>query len=199
MSVIKIALLTFMSLLMGANTTLNTTKYEVGPGRAMRAFNGTTQSTTKYHIVDLPILAPANATGSLTVKTAGPGGVQGTKYASICLPSPFMKFRRGTGSGTTANATAGSGGIVAAIYGVEADPASVGGDIGFVKGCQSGTGSDIFDNTTTGTGARTIFFANGSTWKDWNGADYVKLGLRGNPTSAYKAYLFLLVMDNPAE
>lgn len=199
MSVIKVALLTFLSLLLGANTTLNTTKYEVGPGRAMRAFNGTTQSTTKYHIVDLPVLAPASATGSATIKTNNAAGSPGTKYASICLPNPLTKFRRGTGSGTTANADSGSGMIVTAIYGVEADPASIGGDLGFVKGCQSGTGSDIFDNINTGTGARTVFFANGTTVKDWNGADYVKLGLRGNPTSAYKGYLFLLVVDNPAE
>lgn len=199
MSVIKVALLTFMALLMGSSSSLNTTKYEVGPGRAMRAFNGTTQSTTKYHIVDLPVLAPASATGSATIKTNNAAGVAGTKYASICLPNPLTKFRRGTGSGTTANASAGSGMIVTAIYGVEADPANVGGDIGFVKGCQSGTGSDIFDNITSGTGSRTVFFANGTTVKDWNGADYVKLGLRADPTSAYKGYLFLLVVDNPAE
>lgn len=200
MSVIKVALLTFMSLLMGTSASLGTTKYEVGPGRVMRSFVGTTQSQTVYHLVDLPVLVPANGTGSATIKTTGPDGTLGTKYASICIPSPLTKFRYGTGSGTTANMSFGSGGIVTAIYGVVADPANIGGDMGFVKNCTTnGTGSDIFNNTTSGTGARSLFFANGSTWKDWNGADYVKLGLRGNPTSSYKANLFLIVMDNPGE
>lgn len=204
MSVIKITLLTFFSLLMGASSSTYTTRYEVGPGRSMRDFvqTGTgaaTQSKTKYYVIDMPLLLPATATGSNTVTSTGPDGNAGTKYSALCVPNPLTKLRNGTGSGNTANMSRGSGGILTAILGVKENPNAAGGDIGFVKACESGTGSQLFNDTCTATGCINKFFANGSTWVDWNGADFLKWGLRKDPTKAFDANLFLLITDNPAE
>ena len=151
------------------------------------------KSATSFRLIDLPINAWANASGSLTVKTTGKDGFAGTKYAAICIPNPLRKM--GTGTGRTF-LNRGSGSILVAQYTADASPAAIGGDIGFVKSCNAnGTGTDLFDNVVTATGATDQWVANGTNKKIWQGNEYIKLGLRGNPTSAYQARLFILMTD----
>lgn len=193
MASFKVLLLFFVSVLLRANSTYHTTPYEIGPGRMTRDFvSATTLSATDYHVFDLPILAWATQTGGTVTSTNGVTGGTGVKYASICLPNPFK--RMGTGTGRTF-LNIGSGGVLEAVYINKANPAGVGGDLGFVDGCENGTGSTIIDNVCTGTGCNSQYIANGTSMAVWQGAEYLKLGLRGNPTSAFRAILHLRLMS----
>lgn len=194
---IKIALLTFMSLLFGATPSTGVTPHEIGPGRIMRDYQFTTAapsllSRTNYYVVDLPVLAYATATGSST------GGYQ---PKSICVPNPLTRLRQGTGSGSAANLNRGSGALLVAVYNNVKNPAGIGGDVGFSANCAAATasGQTIMNDVCTATGCTTKYIASGSSALDWNGASYVTLTLRDNPTSAFRASLFLQVTDNGAE
>lgn len=191
-----LALISFVSYLFAATTGATgpyTTKYEIGPGRIMRDFSITgLQSTFDYKVVDLPILAYAIASGSLTINTTGPTGKNGTKYASVCIPNPLKAT--GAGSGRTVLNRSGAT-ILFGLYKNVSNPASVGGDVGFVKGCRSGTGDTIFDNLSTASGARVVYTPTAGSELTWQSADYIKLGLRGNPTAAFRAKLYFLITD----
>lgn len=193
MASFKVLLLTLITVLMGAQSSTGTTPYSIGPGRVMKDFTSAGGlSATSFHVIDIPILARATATGSATVKTTGYDGTSGTKYASVCVPNPLRNM--GTGSGRTF-LNRGSGGVLAAIYNVKNSPAGIGGDVGFVRGCTSGTGAQLLNDVCTGSGCTSAFVADDNSFPIWQGQEYIKLGLRGNPTSSYQASLFLLITD----
>lgn len=198
MASFRVLVLSLIAVLMGsmsaAHSTPFTTPYEIGPGRIMNDFTTSGgKSATSFHVVDLPILAMAQNTGSLTVKTNGYDGKAGTKYASICIPNPLRNM--GTGSGRT-YLNRGSGSVLFAAYHVDKGGAAVGGDIGFTKSCvANGTGTDLFDDVVTATGATNQWVANGTNKKIWQGQEFIKLGLRGSPGGGYKANLFLIITD----
>ncbi|MGE0536644.1 MAG: hypothetical protein AB7O68_16860 [Pirellulales bacterium] len=143
-------------------------------------------------VLSLPFVAKATATGSATVKTTGMDGKAGTKYAAICLPNPLFNVGYGSG-GTTVGRNSGS--ILELVYHNVRNPAAIGGDIGFVRDCNSdGTGSTLINDTCTASGCTSIFALSGNNG-DWSGFQFVKLGLRGNPTSSYEAYITGRVRD----
>ncbi len=191
MASFKVLFMFLVSVLLGANATNHTTKYEIGPGRIMRDFTSAGGlSATDYHVVDIPILAPLSATGSATVtSTNAKDGSTGTKYAALCIPNPFR--RMGTGTGRTF-INAGSGVVRYAVYKNIRNPNGAGGDVGFVSGCESGTGASLMDNLATATGAR-VRYTTGSA--AWNELDYIKVGLRKDPTAGFQATLSVVVSE----
>lgn len=182
-----------MSLLRGVNATYHTTPYILGAGIGSKDFSSATiMNTTRKIVFEMPITALASATGSSTVKTNNQDGVPGTKYASICVPNPFRNM--GTGTGRTF-LNIGSGTVLRAIYGVKKNPTGVGGDLGFVADCESGTGQTLINNVCTATGCVSRYTTGTA---DWNGAYFVKLGLTGSGRGL-DARLMLVEEDNPAE
>lgn len=186
-----ITLLTFMSFLVSAPTVpTGQTKYAVGPGRVMRAFeeNGTL-SRTKRHVVDLPILAPATQTGSDTV---------GYKPKSICIPNPLKDTGSGTGS-TALNA--GSGAIMETVWHVDKGPADIGGDLTLTDNCgTSGSGSKlVIDDLCSGTGCYTNFIATTADMPTWANSEFLSVTLRGDPTAAFHATLDVRIKDIAGE
>ena len=193
MASFKVLLLTLITVLMGAQSSSGTTPYSVGPGRVMKDFTVSGGlSATSFHVIDLPILARATNSGSATIKAAGYDGTNGTKYASICIPNPLRNM--GTGSGRTF-LNRGSGGILEVVYQVEKGGAGVGGDLGFVRSCGAGTGSQLINDVCTATGCTSSFIADDNSFPIWQGQEFIKLGLRGTPGGGYKASLFLKVTD----
>lgn len=186
-----ISLLTFMSFLVSAPVVPDgQTKYAVGPGRIMRAFeeNGVL-SRTKRHVVDLPILAWATQTGSATV---------GYKPKAICIPNPLKNTGSGTGS-TALNA--GSGAITEILWHVEKGPANVGGDISLTNDCgkaNSGT-KLVVNNICSGSGCWTSFLATSADTPAWGNSEYLAVTLRGDPTAAFRATLDTRIKDIAGE
>jgi hypothetical protein len=111
------------------------------------------------------------ATGSNTVK-----------YPAACIANPLKDLGLGTGA------------IVRLSYSAGNNPAGVGGDIGFTKGCTDayGSGQDIINNTCTSTGC-TSFYTTGTAL--WNSADFIKLTLRADPTTGYTGRIRLQYED----
>ena len=180
-------------LLRPVNSAYLTTKYELGPAIVMKEFTAAGNlSGNMFHVVTLPIYAIATSTGSATVESMGKTGVVGTKYASICIPNPLRM--NGTGTGKLFF-NRGSGIVLRADWFVIKGPGNVGGDIGFVDGCESGTGDTLINNACSGTGCRSSY-TEGTA--DWDGNDFIKVGLRGDPGNI-NARLSVSITDNGAE
>ncbi len=143
-------------------------------------------------IMSLPFITKAAATGSSTVKTTGQDGKAGTKYAAACIANPLFNAGFGSG-GTTVGRNSGS--ILELVYHNVRSPAAIGGDIGFVRDCNSdGSGSSLINDVCTASGCTSVFALSGNNG-DWSGFQYLKLALRGNPTASYEAYITGRVRD----
>lgn len=184
-----ILLLTFVSFLnipTNAQVVAGETRYAVGPGRIMRDFedNGSL-SKTKFHVVDLPILAVATQTGSATV---------GYKPKSICIRNPLRNT--GAGSGTTA-LNRGSGAIMEVVWNVKKGPANIGGDLTLTDDClRANSGSKlVINDLCSGSGCYTHLIATTASMPTWGNAEFLSVTLRDNPTSAFRATLDVRIKD----
>lgn len=197
-----LTLITYVAFFIAPVTSLNTTKYEIGPGTRMRDFEYASctgsgaqpncigkQSQTRW-VGNIPVLANAVGTGSDTVKTTGPDGKAGTKYPAICIPNPFRKM--GTGTGKTFFNT-GTGTVTKLVYVNVRNPAATAGDIGFVHDCLKGSGETLIANLPTNTGA-SVSFVPTSTNGTFNGYDFIKLAMSANPTSSFRAQIYVEVL-----
>jgi len=190
----------FTAYFIAPGSLTDTTRFEYGPGHRMRDFayvdtctgSGSQPScahkgSSTVYIGNLPLLADAIGTGSSTVTSTGPTGVAGTQYSAICIPNPFRK--QGTGTGTNFFNT-GSGVVMRLVYSNVKNPAAASGDIGFVQSCNSGTGDTLLANLSTVTGA-TVSFVPTATNGNWNGWDFIKLGMSTDPTPSFRARLYI--------
>lgn len=152
----------------------------VGGGFRLPEFNsaGAPSPTATY-----PAFEPFNAFITATGSTSNT-----LRYAATCIPNPLV--------GLTPNL--GSGGLLVLSYQGGNNPAGIGGDIYFTKDCndKTTTGSTVIINDfPTNTGGTVTWFASTGGEKLWNGAEYIKVVFRGNPTSSYTGRLRGFYMD----
>lgn len=143
-----------------------------GGGLAIREFTSVgSPSQTAYTVGLEPLNVFVTATGSTTLK-----------YDATCVANPLVSLGLGTGA------------IIRLSYQVGSNPAGVEADVGFVKSCddQSGSGQDLLNNTCSSTGCVSQYTTGTALW---NGADYIKVTLKDDPTSDYTARLRILYED----
>lgn len=133
---------------------------------------GAPSTISKVAIIE-PFNAFLTATGG-NVKTTGPTGANGAKYAAFCIPNPLTKLTPSQGSGAP---------IIAWSFQMGNNPGSLSYDVDFVKSCTAGTGSSLMNNVQLATGA--VLTLSGSRLPlTWNGADFIKGATLTTPNSA---------------
>ena len=130
--------------------------------------NAGTAESVKVYVADQEFNASLTATGSTTVD-----------YPSACIKNPLTQLPTSAGSGSLTSLSIEFGN----------NPAAIGADVVFAKDCGTATDSGttlLIDNTCTATGCvRYLSGMYAATGALWNGADYIKVILKGNPTSAF--------------
>ncbi len=165
-----------LALFVGSGATAGITSLFLGRNPTVLPLPASSTSTaTKVGdvIMSLPLIAKASATGG-TVKTTGMDGKAGAKYAAICIAQPLNNVGFGSG-GTTVGRNSGS--ILELTYHVVKNHRGVGGDIGFVRDCNSdGSGQTLLNDVCTATGCTSKFVVSGNNG-DWSGDLKLKAAL----------------------
>lgn len=104
------------------------------------------------------------------------------RYAAVCIPNPLTRLATSGGTGS----------LTRLSFEMGNNPAGIGGDVYFTKDCddKTTTGSTLLINdfkTLSGAVTYPTMSALSSTGALWNGADFIKVTLRGNPTAPFTA------------